>query len=124
MSRENSYDVRFEETHANTREILYQKSDTEKIVSFGIGCFQVPSKVHMCSLCGRKFARRYDMKRHEERHDKEKKFVCQVCGEAFDRKYKLFEHRKANHIKRRPRKQKPKAAEDSGKITKLKLHTN
>lgn len=52
---------------------------------------------YQCGVCGRGFAREDNMLRHEERHQKEKKFYCDKCDKYFYHKKSLEPHLKAFH---------------------------
>ena len=54
-------------------------------------------KKHVCHRCGRSFARREHVERHERSHTKEQPFACTVCRQAFTRKDLLTRHRRLSH---------------------------
>ena len=55
------------------------------------------TKKHKCFRCGRVFARREHLDRHERSHTKEQPFACNVCSKAFTRKDLLIRHTRLHH---------------------------
>ncbi|TID18273.1 DNA binding regulatory protein-like protein AmdX [Venturia nashicola] len=52
---------------------------------------------HMCTTCGRSFARLEHLKRHERSHTKEKPFECPQCTRCFARRDLLLRHQQKLH---------------------------
>jgi Zinc finger, C2H2 type len=55
---------------------------------------------HVCTVCGRSFARLEHLKRHERFHTKEKPFECPQCGRRFARRDLLLRHQQKLHQER------------------------
>uniref|UniRef100_A0A3P8WWK7 C2H2-type domain-containing protein n=1 Tax=Cynoglossus semilaevis TaxID=244447 RepID=A0A3P8WWK7_CYNSE len=51
-------------------------------------------KPFSCSECGKRFIQKSDLKRHENSHTGEKPFSCSVCGRSFGQKSDLRRHEK------------------------------
>jgi len=50
-------------------------------------------KSHLCKLCGKRFAKNYDLKRHMKRHDTDNRYVCNMCGEVvYSKSYHIKYH--------------------------------
>ncbi|KAI9272015.1 hypothetical protein BY458DRAFT_509229 [Sporodiniella umbellata] len=49
-------------------------------------------KIHSCEYCHRKFARKYDVKRHSRIHTGKKPYVCFCCHKSFSRSDALNRH--------------------------------
>ncbi|KIW00280.1 uncharacterized protein PV09_08170 [Verruconis gallopava] len=52
---------------------------------------------HVCTTCGRSFARLEHLKRHERSHTKEKPFECPQCTRCFARRDLLLRHQQKLH---------------------------
>ncbi|KAF1814827.1 hypothetical protein P152DRAFT_391565, partial [Eremomyces bilateralis CBS 781.70] len=52
---------------------------------------------HVCTTCGRSFARLEHLKRHERSHTKEKPFECPQCSRCFARRDLLLRHQQKLH---------------------------
>lgn len=52
---------------------------------------------HVCTTCGRAFARLEHLKRHERSHTKEKPFECPECKRCFARRDLLLRHQQKLH---------------------------
>lgn len=59
-------------------------------------------KMHMCSVCGKLFPDRSNMRAHERSHDGIKVLTCEVCNKKFANNFSLKKHIKAIHNKERP----------------------
>lgn len=53
---------------------------------------------HVCTTCGRCFARLEHLKRHERSHTKEKPFACPECTRCFARRDLLLRHQQKLHL--------------------------
>src|SRR3984885_1665294 len=53
---------------------------------------------HVCTTCGRSFARLEHLKRHERSHTKEKPFECPECARCFARRDLLLRHQQKLHM--------------------------
>ena len=49
-------------------------------------------KINACTICGTKFTRSSDVKRHMKLHERDKQYHCQGCGMSFAKKDKLTLH--------------------------------
>ncbi|PNS19209.1 hypothetical protein CAC42_2386 [Sphaceloma murrayae] len=84
-----------ESQQSNTTQTLPQPQPTDSKVP--------PPKTdkprpHVCSNCGRAFARLEHLKRHERSHTKEKPFECQECTRCFARRDLLLRHQQKLHF--------------------------
>ncbi|KAJ5127893.1 hypothetical protein N7448_008672 [Penicillium atrosanguineum] len=57
---------------------------------------------HVCTTCGRSFARLEHLKRHERSHTKEKPFECPDCARCFARRDLLLRHQQKLHMTSTP----------------------
>ncbi|KAE8154705.1 fungal-specific transcription factor domain-containing protein [Aspergillus avenaceus] len=57
---------------------------------------------HVCTTCGRSFARLEHLKRHERSHTKEKPFECPDCTRCFARRDLLLRHQQKLHMTTTP----------------------
>ncbi|KAL1965687.1 hypothetical protein VTN77DRAFT_5187 [Rasamsonia byssochlamydoides] len=57
---------------------------------------------HVCTTCGRSFARLEHLKRHERSHTKEKPFECPECARCFARRDLLLRHQQKLHMTATP----------------------
>ncbi|KAL1999948.1 hypothetical protein VTN02DRAFT_3751 [Thermoascus thermophilus] len=57
---------------------------------------------HVCTTCGRSFARLEHLKRHERSHTKEKPFECPDCARCFARRDLLLRHQQKLHMASTP----------------------
>lgn len=57
---------------------------------------------HVCTTCGRSFARLEHLKRHERSHTKEKPFECPDCSRCFARRDLLLRHQQKLHMTTTP----------------------
>ncbi|KAJ5611188.1 hypothetical protein N7510_007907 [Penicillium lagena] len=57
---------------------------------------------HVCTTCGRSFARLEHLKRHERSHTKEKPFECPDCARCFARRDLLLRHQQKLHMTTTP----------------------
>ncbi|PYH96944.1 hypothetical protein BO71DRAFT_319697 [Aspergillus ellipticus CBS 707.79] len=57
---------------------------------------------HVCTTCGRSFARLEHLKRHERSHTKEKPFECPECARCFARRDLLLRHQQKLHMTTTP----------------------
>src|ERR1700754_4829903 len=57
---------------------------------------------HVCTTCGRSFARLEHLKRHERSHTKEKPFECPECTRCFARRDLLLRHQQKLHSSTTP----------------------
>lgn len=57
---------------------------------------------HVCTTCGRSFARLEHLKRHERSHTKEKPFECPDCSRCFARRDLLLRHQQKLHMTSTP----------------------
>ncbi|KAG5298913.1 DNA binding regulatory protein AmdX [Histoplasma capsulatum G186AR] len=64
---------------------------------------------HVCTTCGRCFARLEHLKRHERSHTKEKPFECPECTRCFARRDLLLRHQQKLHMTSTP-SSRPKTA--------------
>ena len=55
-----------------------------------------PTVVHTCNTCGKSFALRFQLKKHEITHQ-EKSIFCEECGKAFTTRGNLIVHMKGVH---------------------------
>lgn len=56
--------------------------------------------IHTCGICGRKFSRKLNLKRHQSRfHNNTPTINCSICKISFDSVEKYKEHRELNHNK-------------------------
>lgn len=75
-----------------------------------------PSLVHTCPTCGKKFAKKYNQKIHQRRHQGDLPFVCEYddCGKGFMWRSSFLRHLKVHDARpERPRKAHRKSADTS-----------
>lgn len=73
-----------------------------------------PSLVHTCPTCGKKFAKKYNQKIHQRRHQGDLPFVCEYedCGKGFMWRSSFLRHLRVHESNPdRPRKVLKKASE-------------
>lgn len=51
---------------------------------------------HVCEICGKNFAFKYQLIVHRRYHNRRKPFICQVCGQAFVSTMELSAHGKSH----------------------------
>ncbi|CAL1600821.1 unnamed protein product [Knipowitschia caucasica] len=51
-----------------------------------------------CSHCGKPWATMDLLKKHEQCHSKDKRFICTQCGKAFSRSVSLTAHKRRTHL--------------------------
>ncbi|XP_058064920.1 zinc finger protein 782-like [Anopheles bellator] len=61
-------------------------------------------KSYACSFCPAKFKMKGNLKTHEARHTKYKRYCCELCGKQLSSKEKLQLHHRMVHEKERPYK--------------------
>ena len=49
-------------------------------------------KIHVCDMCGEKFATKYTMIVHQRKHTGEKPYKCEVCNTSFTHPTHMKEH--------------------------------
>ncbi len=54
---------------------------------------------YACSLCGKRFPQRGELRNHEQQHGSDRPFTCHTCGKSFARDAYLRIHMKT-HIKK------------------------
>lgn len=69
---------------------------------------------HMCTTCGRSFARLEHLKRHERSHTKEKPFECPECARCFARRDLLLRHQQKLHMTAVPSRPRNARRESTG----------
>ncbi|EPS32920.1 hypothetical protein PDE_07881 [Penicillium oxalicum 114-2] len=83
------------------------KKQTEANGQTGVNGNNPPPKTdkprpHVCTTCGRSFARLEHLKRHERSHTKEKPFECPDCARCFARRDLLLRHQQKLHMTTTP----------------------
>jgi DNA-directed RNA polymerase subunit RPC12/RpoP len=68
---------------------------------------------HVCTTCGRSFARLEHLKRHERSHTKEKPFECPDCSRCFARRDLLLRHQQKLHMTSTPSSRPKNARRES-----------
>ncbi|PGH13858.1 hypothetical protein AJ79_03426 [Helicocarpus griseus UAMH5409] len=68
---------------------------------------------HVCTTCGRCFARLEHLKRHERSHTKEKPFECPECTRCFARRDLLLRHQQKLHMTATPSSRPKNARRES-----------
>ncbi|EEH49609.2 zinc finger protein [Paracoccidioides brasiliensis Pb18] len=68
---------------------------------------------HVCTTCGRCFARLEHLKRHERSHTKEKPFECPECTRCFARRDLLLRHQQKLHMTSTPSSRPKNARRES-----------
>ncbi|KAJ5770197.1 uncharacterized protein N7511_002248 [Penicillium nucicola] len=86
---------------------------------------------HVCTTCGRSFARLEHLKRHERSHTKEKPFECPDCARCFARRDLLLRHQQKLHMTTTPssrprngRRESTGAAPGANRVRKNSIATN
>ncbi|CRG84142.1 Respiration factor 2 [Talaromyces islandicus] len=69
---------------------------------------------HVCTTCGRSFARLEHLKRHERSHTKEKPFECPECTRCFARRDLLLRHQQKLHMTAAPSRPRNARRESTG----------
>lgn len=52
---------------------------------------------HQCSICSKRYTRKWELERHLKSHEKSKPFKCKVCNKQFTRKEDCKRHEKSKH---------------------------
>ena len=55
-------------------------------------------KPHMCSVCGKSFSRKDNLRQHMQTHTGIKSFQCDQCGKGFGRKKMLEKHMESHGV--------------------------
>ncbi|KAH6696004.1 hypothetical protein EV126DRAFT_366782 [Verticillium dahliae] len=63
----------------------------------------VPQRPFSCPICGLKFQRKHDRKRHMHVHGEGKRFTCGLCHEEFARRDALLRHARRSRCQGRQR---------------------
>ncbi|KAG0153644.1 hypothetical protein PDIDSM_2298 [Penicillium digitatum] len=86
---------------------------------------------HVCTTCGRSFARMEHLKRHERSHTKEKPFECPDCARCFARRDLLLRHQQKLHMTTTPssrprngRRESTGAAPGTNRVRKNSIANN
>ncbi|KAJ5200646.1 Transcription factor [Penicillium cf. griseofulvum] len=86
---------------------------------------------HVCTTCGRSFARLEHLKRHERSHTKEKPFECPDCARCFARRDLLLRHQQKLHMTTTPssrprngRRESTGAAPGANRVRKNSIANN
>ncbi|CAL5873179.1 uncharacterized protein PFLUO_LOCUS7448 [Penicillium psychrofluorescens] len=86
---------------------------------------------HVCTTCGRSFARLEHLKRHERSHTKEKPFECPDCARCFARRDLLLRHQQKLHMTTTPssrprngRRESTGAASNANRVRKNSIVNN
>ncbi|KAJ5559045.1 hypothetical protein N7461_003017 [Penicillium sp. DV-2018c] len=86
---------------------------------------------HVCTTCGRSFARLEHLKRHERSHTKEKPFECPDCARCFARRDLLLRHQQKLHMTTTPssrprnnRRESTGAAPSANRVRKNSVANN
>ena len=80
-------------------DLLYSKVNFDFSV-LGAGMFSAQllpeefsnSKKHVCPMCGKNFARRWDLENHVRIHTGAKPYKCEICDRRFNVKSNLRAH--------------------------------
>ncbi|XP_043266409.1 zinc finger protein 600-like [Venturia canescens] len=56
---------------------------------------------HVCTLCGKSFFKKFDLKTHSRIHTKERPYICRACGKGFHHQSHIIRHERI-HSGERP----------------------
>lgn len=79
---------------------------------------------HVCTTCGRAFARLEHLKRHERSHTKEKPFECPECKRCFARRDLLLRHQQKLHQSTAPASRPRGRRESAGGLGQSRARKN
>nr|XP_006822790.1 PREDICTED: zinc finger protein 420-like [Saccoglossus kowalevskii] len=104
FSSQNIFDEHLSSKHGITQDIV--EGDCNPLpgmmrsVKMEVIDIDKPSKdkLHFCAVCGRGFAERYRLMRHEKIHTGEKPYKCSNCDKVFSRKDNLDRHFFVQHL--------------------------
>ncbi|KAJ5102237.1 hypothetical protein NUU61_004459 [Penicillium alfredii] len=123
--------------HLLTKCLVVAPKDTKKQPEVNGQAGNIPPpktdkpRPHVCTTCGRSFARLEHLKRHERSHTKEKPFECPDCARCFARRDLLLRHQQKLHMTSTPssrprngRRESTGAASGTNRVRKNSIANN